>query len=470
MIRLYFDTNLLTKSEQYPELENLLYNNQDKFLTLYSAAHIDDLSRSDDDEKVKIELKQIKKLTKSYSLSRNWGEDFTTYEVRDPVEFYQSFNKSEINLDSITDILSKELMNTEGPLSILKNISHNLNLNEWNEKITQELGDELPEIFDKSKIDNTYYALLEDIFAFIKLLNNDKKASKALKAFFRKYLNLNNLGNQTNVLDFLNKELKKSLLGKDFNELANDALYKPTENYKPNQYDKFTSKYNSLELVGYRPDSKSSIPNIVTDSNHSYYAAHCDILITEDRGLRDKSRVLYNEFRIQTTIYSLKEFLENSGNLITTQMSFLEILSLIKESHHNLIRSYCIIDGRITVHEFIPPKRLLNYFTNLQCEILESGVYYIFYRDKINYSNFMFGIELHKVVMFLFKLLGEDINQKKEIESEEKETDETTGKWIGRHWLFNEFQASLILNDYNELNFLIHAIEPKEKEWGDEAL
>ena len=64
----------------------------------------------------------------------------------------------------------------------------------------------------------------------------------------------------------------------------------------------------TIDLEGKFSDDK--INNLVDDSLHVFYAAHCDYFITLDKKCKYKAIKVYNELGIKTEVYDPFEFID----------------------------------------------------------------------------------------------------------------------------------------------------------------
>lgn len=72
----------------------------------------------------------------------------------------------------------------------------------------------------------------------------------------------------------------------------------------------FISLYLTLNLIGYHPDKKRRLLNIITDAIHAYYASRCDIFVTNDHALKEKVEALYYKMGIQTRVIEKKSIVK----------------------------------------------------------------------------------------------------------------------------------------------------------------
>ena len=187
---------------------------------------------------------------------------------------------------------------------------------------------------------------------------------KIAKNNFDKYLPREVIGNvKGNIIDYLNEELPKTVYKKTFDELTLDSLKLRNKDKDYSKFDWFITRYNTLDLVGYKSDKKSIIPNIVTDAFHAYYAAHCDVFLSEDKRLKNKASVVYKEFGIKTLIFSEKEFCSLIDSLIIKIKNAEDIVDFIgKINTLNIVNTYSILEDRSLVREYYLGTFFAGYF------------------------------------------------------------------------------------------------------------
>ena len=75
--------------------------------------------------------------------------------------------------------------------------------------------------------------------------------------------------------------------------------------------EKFSSGFILLNFFSLdkEKNKKANFTSLNNDAQHSFFAAHCDVFITKDEGLKIKSSILYEEYGIPTQIFDIDEFL-----------------------------------------------------------------------------------------------------------------------------------------------------------------
>ena len=68
--------------------------------------------------------------------------------------------------------------------------------------------------------------------------------------------------------------------------------------------------YNVLNSFGLDREinKKAKFSNTFIDSLHAYYASFCDLLVTNDIGIKNKCSIIYKLFNIKTIVINSLEF------------------------------------------------------------------------------------------------------------------------------------------------------------------
>ncbi len=75
---------------------------------------------------------------------------------------------------------------------------------------------------------------------------------------------------------------------------------------------KISTLFNFLDVIGFWKDKKTDRSNYarMSDSSHTYFASYCDFFISNDLRARNKAKVAYALYKIDTKVLSYDEFLE----------------------------------------------------------------------------------------------------------------------------------------------------------------
>lgn len=66
--------------------------------------------------------------------------------------------------------------------------------------------------------------------------------------------------------------------------------------------------FNFLEVIRYNPEKVVKHRSRLHDVSHAIYAAYCDFFVSEDRKLREKTKVAYDFLEVKTQVTKLDEF------------------------------------------------------------------------------------------------------------------------------------------------------------------
>jgi hypothetical protein len=326
MIKIYLDWNVITTLNQIQNIENqedkiifetilnIVTNKEAKIVVPFSNAHLNDLLKSykkGERERVSQALNFISFLTQNVCLSQYWNDENSKWHIRNPIEYFESLledeeeNNSLMNIESITSILSDYGMGNI--FEIYKSIPHNISFEQFEDTKTP-----LFSFLKKAKIENSMYAVIEDVFDLFNEIKNNPTAYNELRSSFTDNIKLDpNVNNVGNVIELLDKTMPKTMLNKSFTELyiENDR----TEASKNKDYSKITGVFMQLDFVGYGSDKlneKNKYDNLFNDALHCFYAAHCDIFITSDKKTIRKTKAVYQSEKINTFVLKPKEFIE----------------------------------------------------------------------------------------------------------------------------------------------------------------
>lgn len=100
---------------------------------------------------------------------------------------------------------------------------------------------------------------------------------------------LTNWGTKENLIELLEKSILFHPDGKSFG-----------------LHNKIAGIMECLDMLGYWKDSETETSNYARlwDSNHIFFASHCDYFISDDKRARYKARVVYDIYRIKTNVVS----------------------------------------------------------------------------------------------------------------------------------------------------------------------
>lgn len=346
MIRIYLDWNVFSnlKNEEFDDFRHKLLSNKSKLLFPYSPAHFDDLmkSYSPENEMFKKDLKTLDDIAVKHLL--RWEKERTNCLFCVPSQYFldikDNYNQPvEFDINNLFDQLDGFGTGKLGKTlkSLFENQVVPIDINDENKEV-------LNQMFPNLKPDSNMLDFFKDIGFF----SENFIGSRPFYKEFRKTLNDKGLKvesnsgnwNENEVIENISAKLNSLGANLTFQEYVDTAF--KYRKQPVTRFEFFKTAYLMLDMIGYKPDKlkkpTDTAKNIVLDSEHAFYGAHCDFFVAIDKNLRIKSKVLYSEFNIPTKVLSLEEFIESLEDLIhlllklqiTLLKMHLSILTLIK--------------------------------------------------------------------------------------------------------------------------------------------
>lgn len=173
------------------------------------------------------------------------------------------------------------------------------------------------------QLDNEVLLLNESPFEVYKTINDVPFAKSAMKAFTEvvtkegKQDTRNAIGISTKelnnsrpdeVIQQLNSVLPTIGFQGTFSDLIEKGIEFHAQGHTFGLSERFAATYELLDLFGYWKDKETQTSNFARlwDSNHAFFAAHCNYFISDDLRNRNKAKVAYNLFNIGTKVISSK--------------------------------------------------------------------------------------------------------------------------------------------------------------------
>ena len=473
MIRVYIDTNIysfIKKAEIdfYVKLGDNLKKYKDRLIYYFSHAHLLDLKRDKSDKK-EDDLRFIEQFVESNYLALGWKEKFVNVQVATPKEAFDEidedkpltdyFNFDELYGDETFDD-SPELNEAKSKIKELLSMPMNLglatNISQHSEEERQAWGNLIPNIKDE-------YTFEEWLHEFSKMydnLFNNPNAYKDLRRFSLEKLSLTQKYNiDIEKIDF-NEELKNTPLQQSFIEFVNKSL-EHSKNTEQKEHEFFVTAFNLLNILGLdkEKNKKAKFANTFHDGLHSFYSAHCDYLVSDDKGFLLKSKVLFKLLGIDTKVLHVEDFAAQIGSIAgfldETPDSYLKLLE--HDITHGLVINTKPSFRYNRTYTTIKPSQLhfayFNLFDSIQDEV--EGNILVFYRKINNYSRFDSFKELEGVTNKIVKIFGIDNNLRENYTK--KDTEEIqNGDWVGRFWNIGRLNFHLEINEgTGRFNFAI---------------
>ncbi len=458
MIKVYLDTNIYSYFREdrndpiASRLKKLLLERKDKFLCFYSEAHIHDL-KNDPTGNWKHEIQEIDKIAFNNFLVRENLSPRTSHQVVTPEVIFQEYS----NLDNLGDLLSLSQIK-DLPKEEKKKIDEILDLQlpfDLTESSgNKELDDLILLLFGERKETYSFREILNQAPNFLNQLFTNPKSFQGIRKMMIDFLQLKEKWGLTlQEEDFMTK-LKLTPLGKDFFEFIEGSLSKK-RNEPGFDYDFFTSSYSMLNALGLDNEKNKNVKfrSMFLDGLHSYYGAHCHVVVSEDQGFLSKSKALYDNFGIDTQLTSTKGFLELYENEVDYSFNdpndfFVQITGLAQKGDH--VGDYEPENGQKTTEYGISPW-VFNFFNRIEYSIHDEFGKFLALSQKVNlWFKLTAWKEFESITSHFVKILGVDDNERGEFSEFEKD-EINSANWKGRFWRFDQLTASLQINRENGL-------------------
>jgi hypothetical protein len=467
MIRIYLDTNLITKLhlKVNEDLGRTLERHKGHISFVYSSAHIDDLKRSTDEPKTIEDLTRIKEITSSSCLVKYFGHDHLTTELRDPIEFYHSSTRDQFDIRETFNLIDDQCRQygLPNPFDLLKNVKHGIDINAF-DQIRQQNGLNFPEnAFDKSRSDDSVMAVLEDMINLFGRMIDDKSdyRYKDLRKVILDHFPTQGINDAKDVFGYLDSQMLNSVFKDSYESTLSEDQKGTGENRNFCAYDKFIDSYSKLDLYGYRPDEKFN--NMLTDAQHAYYGSFCDVLVSNDKKLRGKCEAIYREFKISTLIADPNQLEQSISQLVfipKNLVEFVEFINAILESPFT--ECSCQIDSKVEIYGKQIAQRLWGFFNQFESLEYTDQPFrgFMFRRVESEQANKYFANELNHLISESFQLFGNDIDEFGEFFLGGSIEVDTNDVWRGRKWFISEINWNIQLGR-DGIGFYLFIFFPK---------
>ncbi|MVM31194.1 hypothetical protein GO755_14220 [Spirosoma sp. HMF4905] len=479
MLRIYLDKQVISYLRKFPTKKEDIYNQflaifqnqKDDFILPYSIGHFLDLKRDLTDIKDE-DLTFMSSIGMNYFIRYNIHMKRSRIANENPLTAYYAGRLNEnVNYQTRKESNVFDSINQEFAVmykhyyKILHKINNNKNYKKYLSKQDIEFYERMRVIvpFDKRSISESkfikyvqkyYYKLKEKPKSDLRAFMNERISKSKIdftvpvhQLDFSKYNLKEDLENSNLQAFFIERILDLMVMKgeKDFNALDNVFF--------------FHSFYQSLELTGIinEKPSKLSVESMTSDGEHAFSASYCDILITEDKKLSQKSKLLYGLLYINTLVFTVEEFIKYYRSY---QKSVVidkdQIIGLSKaevkrflaneiKKYNNLIERY-YIDSEW---------RYLAMFNNINYNSVGGHYELIFSRITNNYLNMWINEEIRYITNLAVMSLGKDINGNSNF-IEEVEIPQIQNKtWLGRIWHYDSLIIQLYISDSDVRHMLM---------------
>ena len=220
--------------------------------------------------------------------------------------------------------------------------------------------------------------------------------------------------------------------------------------------------YTLLDLLGIcrEPRKKVKIRNMQTDSFHSFFGTYCDCIVSDDEGVRDKSKILYRLFNVETQVYSIDEFIGQFDKAINdNKKTAREYFDEIRNDYEQKEVLHTENHSEYTITQLKAAHKYFGYFNHMFERESKDGTVIMLHKN-INIKNSIYVQEVEVIVNRIARIFN---SMGAEIRLFDKETDWEqirSDNWR-RGVDFNDAEAYLAkFKDIPALYFLIEFKNP----------
>ena len=430
MVTIYFDTHVFShlykcQEEKFQILRRKILEHKDEFIFLYSDAHLQDLYNDPTETKFQ-ELEFMKEIVDGYHITYN--APILQVDVETPYNRFQSIKPIEDTswIDEIdpNNLSDEQIISLRNSMDIIAKDLNGELAPEW--PFTRVPLGKSSEPFDK-----------ESMKAMVNFVNENHLGAngtyKRVRDLVSAIYNPKHIRVDKNT--DLNAVAKETFLESPFDKILS-ALSKQFGLTSPDNSQIYLLHYYFLDNWGLCPEKRKTVKarNLLIDSAHSYLASYCDCLVSDDKGMRTKSEVLYKRYGIDTAIYTIDEFIEKFDEAIANNQK--SVSEYIFETIEDHTKSETIkidkYEGRTFTH-IKPHHSYFGYF-NQMIEAYSENDWGIMLgkRNGLNQSILLREIEIIvNQISKVFANIGFEYQPFQfETESEQLKED----NWIGRAW------------------------------------
>ena len=470
MQRIYIDSNTTNRmrtkdSPVYENLANTISANSHEFFTLYSSAHTDDLLNDITDEKFE-DAKYIEQLTNNFMLEYNAVHKKLNLFIKSPV---QTLKEHEPTNFSFTNMF-EGLGDTDSPVlkTLLKGLEDLFKTPAFDFKIDTTAIKNYENTYAKFIPFNEGRQSLSDLFVHFQALNEELSNKDSTLYKSTRKANIDTLKFNDNQNLSTSKEIDqvliKSGLGKGIHEMI---MQMGASDQTVTWHDYFQRGFIFLNMLALDKEKnrKANFTSLNNDSQHAYYSAHCDYLITEDKGLKFKAQVLFDINNISTKILTPAEFTQyielrqsvpilSKDELIINlvkQMQMLKPFSEFKSEKFDRVTYYYNLGFPF-----------FDYFNELEYIVdNDQGIFFVLLAKRSSFSVDLFYKEFELITNKIVEALGSDLENKSYYTEQDRE-ELQNNTWQGRLWNIGKVPAALEINiGTKKISFAIGPVIPE---------
>jgi len=460
----------IQKIETVNKLFSLLTREKNNLLIFYSHAHMLDLSsdKSGNQERLIEDLKLRAEFCNDNYLVFNEKENITNYQLAYPEEKFEPYweDENELDFSNLFDISSfEDSMDSEEFLKLKtqKELLENLKFPSLDDLVSDDVKSN--EDFQKMKDilgfmnGGNLKDLVEGFTSFSKKFQEEKGYYKKLRnvvtSGIEKAKDIEQI-DDTKVTKFIKELSSLNLSSNDIEkdkfvranllEYVKEQWQQRNKEKEPTKFDLHYQSYLMLDMWGIEKEKAIIARNMLHDAQHSFYAGHCEIVVSDDSHFRAKSKLLYKLFDISTQVYSMEEFINLTYSF---ELEKLNSLSDFMFRLKNDLKTGLVLktqEGNSGVTEFQTSMKYLNYFNRILL-IKEGGKEYVVFRH--NYKTYLNTLPykiVQEITNKVVDLLGISSNTLGHFNWEIECNVIQNGNWTGRTWIFGDTELSIQLS------------------------
>jgi hypothetical protein len=288
----------LRNRSEYDDIRVYINDNLGKNTFYYSKAHIFDLMNDKSDEKY-LDLEFIEKNLGNNYLLKSFNQPTKLFNVPAKEAFQSELEDDNDVLSNIDDLFENELYGQidkiiDFPISF----PFKIDLDSVDMPIEYKT-------YLKNLINCTSFKeLIANQDDFQNSMNENKVLFKYIRSTTKNNQNLFLVDNYSdfNLLEdriFIKNNEKMTFL-----EYIDSWITVQTDNEEEKYYYRFCMGYSILNSLGLDSEcnKKANFKNTSNDGLHAFYASYCDLLVTNDSGIKEKAKIIYKLFDIKTTV------------------------------------------------------------------------------------------------------------------------------------------------------------------------
>jgi hypothetical protein len=312
MVTIYLDKQVFSylfkaKDKKYALLREKILSHRDEFIFFYSNGHLFDLQN----DQTSIKYAEMEFMQSIVDGNRLIYEDSKRIVLKQaPHDAFESLGKigdfswlENFDLSQMPQELRRAINNIVD-ISV-KDLTGELDSN-WLTKRTPISTDEL--IVDSA-------AFISFIKSFVHNFYEDEEVYKRMRDNIIAYYNPTSI--TTDGVEVFNEQLSLSTFGLSFIELIG-ATFNQMGLPSSDSALVYYMSYMYLDFIGVNKESRGKVKfkNMQIDCCHSFFGSYCDCIVSNDEGMRLKSKTLYRLFNFGTKVYSVDEFIEKFDEAI----------------------------------------------------------------------------------------------------------------------------------------------------------